>query len=254
MQGKARAIRVSGALVVLVAMVVIVVGGAGLLACTKDRPEGPKPARAVASRAHTAPSSNSRDPALAAGPAENMSALADDQSSADTPQASCHWTNWGCGVQTCPSGFHVAGVSFNRDQSEGCWGHGNDLDEPFRKLRCCDAPFASHTGCYWSGWGCGSMQCPSGHFLAAVDFNATQSEGCWGHGNDFDEPFRRVRCCQGDVEHRGCFWTGWGCGAQQCPAGHYQTGVDFNAAQGEECWGHGNKYDEPFRRIRCCRE
>jgi hypothetical protein len=164
----------------------------------------------------------------------------------------CFWSGWQCGVTSCPYGYYVQGIDFNASPSEGCWGAGNDFDEPFRRLECCGASFANHTGCYWTGWGCGDMQCAPGYYTVGVNFNASQSEGCWGAGNDFDEPTRQLRCCNSYSAPRGCYWTGWGCGQIQCAPGYYAAGVDFDINQSEGCWGAGNDYDEPFRQVMCC--
>ena len=59
-----------------------------------------------------------------------------------------------------------------------------------------DAPNLIRDSCSWSGWGCGSMVCSEGFFVAGINFNPTQSEGCWGFANDFDEPKRRIYCCK----------------------------------------------------------
>jgi hypothetical protein len=164
----------------------------------------------------------------------------------------CFWSGWQCGVTSCPYGYYVHGIDFNASQSEGCWGAGNNYDEPFRRLECCGAPYANHAGCYWTGWGCGDMQCAPGYYTAGVNFNASQSEGCWGAGNDYDEPTRQLWCCNSHSSPHGCYWTGWGCGSIQCAPGHYAAGVDFNIYQSEGCFGAGNDYDEPFRQVMCC--
>lgn len=165
----------------------------------------------------------------------------------------CFWSPWQCGAIGCPNGFYAHGVDFNAVQSENCWGAGTDFDEPYRRLQCCDAPFARQQGCYWTPLGCGAVQCRSGYFLAGVNFTSLPSEGCWGAGNDYDEPRRQIRCCEGDLAApNNCYWTGWGCGAFQCAPGYYLAGVDFNATQSEGCWGAGNNYDEPRRRLYCC--
>jgi hypothetical protein len=59
-----------------------------------------------------------------------------------------------------------------------------------------NAPNLVRSGCYWSGWGCGVMTCNEGYFIAGIDFNAVRSEGCWGVGDDYDEPTRRLYCCK----------------------------------------------------------
>jgi len=40
------------------------------------------------------------------------------------------------------------------------------------------------------GWGCGEMTCPGGYYVAGVDFNASQSEGCWGDNNNDEHPLK----------------------------------------------------------------
>ena len=54
----------------------------------------------------------------------------------------------------------------------------------------------SRQSCTWSSWGCGEMICPNEKFLAGIDFNANKNEECWGSGSDYDEPQRRIYCCE----------------------------------------------------------
>jgi hypothetical protein len=111
-----------------------------------------------------------------------------------TAPETCSWHGWGCGVQKCGAKEYLAGVDFNATKSEECWGKGGNFDEPKRRIKCCGGP--AKTGAErWSGLGCGELGCFSGEVVSGVDFNATQSEGCWGTGSDFDEPQRRLRCC-----------------------------------------------------------
>jgi hypothetical protein len=49
----------------------------------------------------------------------------------------CFWSAWACGVISCPYGYYVHGIDFNASPSEGCWGAGTDMDEPFRQVLCC---------------------------------------------------------------------------------------------------------------------
>lgn len=168
-----------------------------------------------------------------------------------TEALGCYWTGWSCGETVCAPGTSLGAVDFNISQSEGCWGDGNDYDEPMRRIQCCSTP-AVTSSCYWSGWGCGVMTCGGAYYMAGVDFNINRSEGCWGHGNDYDEPMRRVRCCEASASLGACFWSGWGCGEMACPADYAVLAVDFNAQRGEGCWGDGNDYDEPMRRVYCC--
>ncbi|MFH1837903.1 MAG: hypothetical protein ABH808_00150 [Candidatus Kuenenbacteria bacterium] len=59
-----------------------------------------------------------------------------------------------------------------------------------------NVPSLVRNNCYWTNWGCGVMTCNESFFLAGIDFNDTKSEGCWGVGNDYDEPQRRLYCCK----------------------------------------------------------
>lgn len=115
-----------------------------------------------------------------------------------------------------------------------------------------DASSMHRAQCSWLGWSCGEQVCPGGYSLDGVDFNTTQSETCWGDNNDFDEPQRRIQCCDDPAVTDACYWTGWGCGHMECAPGTIAAGIDFNATQSEGCWGDDNDFDEPFRRVRCC--
>jgi hypothetical protein len=51
-------------------------------------------------------------------------------------------------------------------------------------------------GCTWTGYGCGSMVCGSGQFMAGMEArNNGNNEDCYG-GGDYDEPSRRILCCR----------------------------------------------------------
>jgi len=179
-------------------------------------------------------------------------AASESSSALFAAEAACYWSGWVCGYNTCAPGFIMTGIDFNINRSEGCWGSGNDYDEPQRRIQCClsSSPIVST---WTTAWGCGAMTCPSGWRVIGVDFNATRSEGCWGSGNDYDEPMRRVQCGQlSPPRPSSCSWLNWGCGEMTCPGGWEMAGVDFNANQSEGCWGSGNDYDEPQRRIMCC--
>jgi hypothetical protein len=51
----------------------------------------------------------------------------------------------------------------------------------------------------------------------------------------------------------GCSWTGYGCGELVCPTNTFMAGMQArNNGNNEDCHGAGD-YDEPSRRILCCR-
>jgi hypothetical protein len=49
-----------------------------------------------------------------------------------------------------------------------------------------------------------------------------------------------------------CLWEDWGCGARLCRAGYFMAGMEAWPGAAEQCFGSGD-YDEPFRRVYCCR-
>lgn len=49
-----------------------------------------------------------------------------------------------------------------------------------------------------------------------------------------------------------CVWEDWGCGARLCRAGYFMAGMEAWPGAAEQCFGSGD-YDEPFRRVYCCR-
>jgi hypothetical protein len=49
-----------------------------------------------------------------------------------------------------------------------------------------------------------------------------------------------------------CLWEDWGCGARLCRAGYFMAGMEAWPGAAEQCFGSGD-YDEPSRRVYCCR-
>ena len=49
-----------------------------------------------------------------------------------------------------------------------------------------------------------------------------------------------------------CLWEDWGCGARLCRAGYFMAGMEAWPGAAEQCFGSGD-FDEPSRRVYCCR-
>lgn len=104
------------------------------------------------------------------------------------------WRNASAGSTMFSSGSSIPLVlADSGNVGIGTWTPAAKLDVQGGDL---DAPALTRDNCYWSGWGCGQMTCTDGYFVAGIDFNAAKSEGCWGVGDDYDEPQRQIYCCQ----------------------------------------------------------
>ncbi len=79
----------------------------------------------------------------------------------------------------------------------------------------------------------------------------------YAHNRYTDDEARAAnngRFSSGTHEHvpQDCLWEDWGCGARTCRAGYFMTGFETWGGAAEQCFGSGD-FDEPFRRVLCCR-
>lgn len=130
-------------------------------------------------------------------------------------QNNCAWSPQACGQISCNNGWYAAGVERPTSRNENCGGGGVEEDEAWTKLWCCQGPrdvnnnlVLNQNNCFWTATassidgvvgaeGCGQLSCPEGFYISAIDTPVPLNQSCFGGGGgDFEEPYRRIRCCQ----------------------------------------------------------
>lgn len=72
---------------------------------------------------------------------------------------------------------------------------GTSANRSFDSCTISGSNHATLSNCAWEAYGCGMLSCPSGKVLTGIQTQPAFNEDCGGGGNDYDEPSRRVYCC-----------------------------------------------------------
>ena len=72
---------------------------------------------------------------------------------------------------------------------------GTAATRPFTSCNYNGPSAVSISNCSWTAFGCGAVLCPTDKIQVGMETQGGFNEDCGGGGNDYDEPSRRLFCC-----------------------------------------------------------